>query len=72
MNEIIIKVCDKFLEEAKLEGLKDEYILIRCKDCRFWEQERRDKECGDCMYHLSLTKASDFCSYAERKEYEID
>ena len=42
--------------------------IFRCKDCKFWEQERRDKEYGDCMYHLSLTHASDFCSFSERRD----
>lgn len=42
--------------------------IIRCKDCKFWEPERRNKKFGDCMYHMSLTQALDFCSFSERRD----
>lgn len=68
MKEYIIP----FADDADIEKLEQIHgtngELIRCKECKYWEQERRDKEFGDCMYHLSLTRTSDFCSYAERKE----
>lgn len=42
--------------------------IIHCKDCIRW-----DKYSGDCGLHCKAefyftTKATDFCSYAKRKE----
>lgn len=34
--------------------------VVRCKDCKFWDQ-------GDC-YRLELSRPNDFCSYGERKD----
>lgn len=68
MREYIVGFTDDADMERfeRLHGTNSE--LIRCKDCKYWEQDRRDKDYGDCMYHLSLTQKSDFCSFSERKE----
>ena len=67
-NEIIIKVCDRFLEEAKIEGLKDKYILIRCKDCKHHHYDGHGIPYCDRKDYGYGWKDDDFCSYPERKE----
>lgn len=36
----------------------DAVPVVRCKDCKFWE---------DC-YRIELSRATDYCSYVERRE----
>lgn len=69
MAEIIIKVDDKFLEFAKMDGMEDQYELIRCKDCKFYEDHKR-KIYENCTWnnHIIARTPNDFCSRAERKE----
>lgn len=38
VTEIIIKVDDSFLEQAKLKGMESKYELIRCKDCIYYDK----------------------------------
>lgn len=62
MTEIIIKVNDDFLEQAKIKGMESQYELIRCKDCVRYEDNR---VCD--LYHAVLDY-EDYCSRAERRE----
>lgn len=42
--------------------------LVRCKDCRWWEEENHD-----CIIRDSYGwdyKPTDYCSYGERKDNE--
>ena len=73
MTEIIIKVCDRFLEEAKSKGMDGKNILIRCKDCEYWYAGENINYCrkfwdDDGEPKLYRCTADDFCSRAERKE----
>lgn len=63
MTEIIIKVCDRFLEEAKSKGMDGKNILIRCKDCKWYYGDY----CGG-FGDGSFTPEDGFCHNAERKE----
>ena len=71
VTEIIIKVDDSFLEQAKIKGMKSEYELIRCKDCKhYYEKEwlvggGSYKTCwNNC---IAVANENDYCSRAERK-----
>lgn len=66
MAEIIIEVDDKFLKMAKVDGMEDQYELIRCKDCRY------NADCV-CVWHSGndytwIVVDDDYCSCAERRE----
>lgn len=71
MTEIIIKVDDKFLEFAKMDGMEDQYELIRCKDCKYW-QFFDSVKANVCKRryngHWWTSHEDDFCSRAERKD----
>lgn len=52
--------------------------IVRCKDCKYFEEEQRKNHQGVCMCgekdttHASefYPYADDFCSYGERKDEE--
>lgn len=69
MTEIIIKVDDKFLEFAKMDGMEDQYELIRCKDCKYykWEIDMCNLH-GATVFPMNVVHEDDYCSRAERKE----
>lgn len=47
--------------------------VIRCKDCRYWEELMSGKgHCIDMYGFGRWWKDSDFCSYAERRTDEAD
>ena len=49
----------------------DAVPVIRCKDCKFWEQATEGS--GRCIESLYITAYStDFCSYGERRTDETD
>lgn len=68
MTEIIIKVDDRFLEEAKIKGMEEQFELIRCKDCKWFDKWlTTGGECngfGDGGY----CPEDGFCHNAERKK----
>ena len=53
--------------------------VVRCKDCKYCEVVYPYKEIGEepikghcCRLYNSYRKQTDFCSYGERKESEVD
>lgn len=42
--------------------------LIRCKDCKHYEQWTNRKICMPLGSYYGNTQPNDYCSYAERKE----
>ena len=44
--------------------------IIRCKDCKYWEGERRGYfyYFEQCSLHERTASSDDFCSWAERRE----
>lgn len=42
--------------------------LIRCKDCKHWEQSHYDPRKHVCYWARYYKHENDFCSKAERKE----
>ena len=41
--------------------------VVPCMNCKMWEQNQ-NLPYGNCSYHLSLAYATDWCSWAERRE----
>lgn len=49
-------------------GMTEEEI-IRCKDCKYWQDNNNGYPVTDCRWNKDETPdADDFCSFAERKE----
>lgn len=42
--------------------------LVRCKDCKYYEQWTNRKICMPLGSYYGSTQPNDYCSYAERKE----
>ena len=43
--------------------------IIRCKDCKYWQDNNNGYPVTDCRWNKDETPdADDFCSFAERKE----
>lgn len=42
--------------------------LIRCKDCKYWDDHWAGLNVTKCKAFDWLSKPDDFCSFAERKE----
>lgn len=76
MTELIIKVDDDFLREAKLKGMEEQFELVRCKDCKYWKHT--NGSFGRCSYEYWDENerfrtyierfCDDFCSDGERKD----
>ena len=75
--KIPIVIDDRALEEAidkrvaKLKQEGDFVLVIRCKDCKYWQDNNNGYPHTDCRWSNNETPdADDFCSYAEQKEIE--
>lgn len=64
MKELIIKVDDDFLRAAKLNGMEKQYMLVRCKDC---EYRQDDITHNFCEINSHKCYDDDFCSWAKMK-----
>lgn len=61
--------CHHLLDEMPSADVVE---VVRCKDCKYSESIPKGEEWNGfklgCMFHREYTKATDFCSQAERKE----
>lgn len=64
MSEIIVKLTDS---RIKLKG--GEYVrdLVRCKDCKWWDNDGDAEGCTH-KYGGMWAKSDAYCSYGERAE----
>lgn len=70
--EIMDSVDDSIVEDA--------VEVVRCKDCKHWKPSdamagnlfENMEPIGGCRYVNFCRKASDFCSYGERRNDEAD
>ena len=46
-------------------GYADVVEVVRCRDCKYYESYRG--KVGRCSKCIGLRRASDFCSYGERR-----
>ena len=65
--EIIVKM-DKHI---KIKGGTYKQDLIRCKDCKYWDNTKKWTVCTRWSadpYEQANTEKNDFCSYGERTD----
>lgn len=58
-----------------IEATESWISVVRCMDCELWEYDDDYENVGKCNYFSSeklvhLTKTSDYCSQAERRDEE--
>lgn len=74
MKEWICREISTATKDAENGILIRETELIRCKDCKHWKLERYvGGEGMACQFmpsdgNVNLTKPTDYCCWAERKE----
>ena len=56
------------LAEDALALLKDQPEIVRCKDCKYYEQWEDDHICGMLGSYYGNKKPDDYCSDGRRKE----
>jgi hypothetical protein len=56
------RCCLKLMADT-LELLKERDEVVRCKDCKHWEQQT-----GHCPYNSIFTHSEWFCADGERKK----
>lgn len=65
MSEMIVKLN---ADKVKLHGCEYVRDLIRCKDCKYWQDNNGGYPNTECRWgHDETPDADDFCSYAELK-----
>ena len=57
----------QFLRYIRKQPTVDAVEVVRCKDCRYWVENRGDSFCASHDGLFAHTKPDDFCSYGERK-----
>ena len=52
---------------------RNKYVeVVRCKACKYWEQGKGyEPYCNHWGNMMSDTEADDYCSYGERRKYEL-
>ncbi len=74
MKEFIVSYETEQIENSEFfYGGKIESKLIRCKDCRYWEQSGKFPRGQRCTRFIAVeyvwhSLAEDFCSLAERRK----
>lgn len=62
-----LEKCD-WMEHLK-EGTADVVPVVRCKDCKYWQDNNDGYPHDECRLENGETPdPDDFCSYGERKE----
>ena len=68
MSEMIVKLN---ADRVKLNGCEYLQDLVRCGECRYWQDNNGGYPTIECRWgHDETPNADDFCSFAERKEDE--
>ena len=70
-DRMLERLIDRF--DKKIYGgtgrMKDLVEVIRCKDCKYWQDNNDGYPHEECRWgHGETPDANDFCSYGERKE----
>ena len=73
--DVFYDTTDIDLSGEKLEAAilnvqaADVETLVRCKDCKYWQDNNDGYPHEECRWgHGETPYANDFCSYGERKE----
>ena len=56
--------------KAGNDALKIVGHLVRCKDCKYWDNHDGGERCLNPIAYLSWAKPDSYCSYGERKRVE--
>ena len=63
----------KYCCEVEPENMPDMVAVIRCKDCRYWQDNNGGYPHPECRWGLEETPdADDFCSFADRKDGDVE
>lgn len=62
-EDSINKIAEAVARKIEVGNLE----VVRCKDCKYWDSNEET-----CIENGGLWRASDFCSWAERKENETN
>ena len=54
--------CEAITDAPTIDAVE----VVRCKDCKFWEEYEQDKEFGHCGIMLCYTKRIHYCSCGEK------
>ena len=59
----------KIITEVHYMPAADVAPVVRCKDCKYWQDNNDGYPHEECRWgHGETPDANDFCSYGERKE----
>ena len=58
------------INTVKHQPTVDAAPVIRCKDCKYYDNEDYGEPTRYCTWHESVVNADDYCSYGEREESE--
>lgn len=65
-------IADSYIDRAYDVAIKalEQPEIIRCKDCKHWEGEKRGQfwYFEQCSLNHHIASCDDYCSYAERRE----
>jgi hypothetical protein len=64
--EIIVEFIPQCTKTAITYETYQKGLLIRCKDCKYWDGDDGDTFCSELG--IFGTDPNSFCSYAKRKE----
>lgn len=68
-NEHFIFGIESVLEYVENLPAADVAPVVRCKDCKYWQDNNDGYPHEECRWgHGETPDANDFCSYGERKE----
>lgn len=65
----IVGIVKLLKEEISKIPAADVAPVVRCKDCKYWQDNNDGYPHEECRWgHGETPDANDFCSYGERKE----
>lgn len=68
---LIKGMTEEELAKEKEEALRDIVEVVRCKDCKYWQDNNDGYPYDLCAWREDETPdADDYCSYGERNENE--
>lgn len=69
-TEYIVPIGEEALDvdEIFIGVIRRQSELVRCKDCKWWQDKTAYRDYSICVDYGSSMDADDYCSRAERKE----
>lgn len=60
------KTCEEMAKRHQ-EEIADMVSVVRCKECRWYDDEDYGEPTRYCTWHESVVNPDDYCSYGDRK-----